>query len=106
MAKFYVKCDFSEVLKKLERMEAKMQSDFKEKALKEAGEFLKNRIKATVPVDTGKLQEAIDYRFKGDIIQVGVDHKTDPRTFIYSVCQEYGTHKMSKCVAPSYRNVC
>ena len=104
MAKFFIKTDFSEVYKKIEQMEKALQEQAIHDVLEEAGKYMKDRIVANAPHDTGALAKAIDYVVKGEYVQIGVENPTG-RVKYYSVYQEFGTHKMSKLVAPLYRNV-
>lgn len=58
-----------------------------EEALRELGEEMKTRMKAAVPVDTGKLRDSIDVEKKGKGITVG------PRGVDYAGYVEYGTSR-------------
>ena len=84
----------------------------KQEIMTDVGEYCKTEIRALVPVDTGTLRDAIDYKLiNADTVEVGVMHnlknpnKRPQSTIVYGTYVEFGTHKMSKLVAPLYRNV-
>lgn len=58
-----------------------------EEALRELGQEMKTRMKAAVPVDTGKLRDSIDVEMKGGGITVG------PRGVDYAGYVEFGTSR-------------
>lgn len=100
MARLYFKTDFSDVYKKLDRMSDAMQK--KQEIMTEVGEYCKTEIRALVPIDTGTLQSAIDYKLiNSDTIEVGVMHnKMNPKkqrrsTLVYASYVEFGTHRAS-----------
>lgn len=95
MGRVYCKCDFSKVLKKLDDIEKKMSDDAIQDALEEAGKYMRELIKSNAPRLSGALIDSIDYKLKGNVVTVGVDHRTNPRIFIYSVVNEFGSAKMS-----------
>lgn len=94
MGRMYIKTDFSEVYKKLERMEKAMQEKIIQETLTLAGEKMSSIVKSKAPVDTGALSSSIDFVVKGDYVEIGVMHPTG-RVHLYSVYQEFGTHRMS-----------
>lgn len=59
------------------------------KSLKEIGTFIKREAVSRVPVDTGALQESIDYQIlrKKNEVEIGTDSP-------YAVAVEMGTSKM------------
>ena len=111
MPRISIKTDFKEVYEKLNKIENAMQK--KKDILEEIGKTCSTEIRALAPKDTGALIEAIDYKvLSDDVVEFGLMHDTsNPEgnhrsTLVYGVYQEFGTHKMSRITAPSYRNVC
>ncbi|MDE3838658.1 hypothetical protein C0966_04545 [Bacillus methanolicus] len=82
-----------QLLRQIERLGQKVDTQIEEKALKEGAEFLKDKIKENVPVRTGNLKENIVVSdVKNGSIDIGVDQQGDA---FYGHFLEFGTSKMS-----------
>ncbi len=89
--------DTSKVLEALEKLEKKAKGDMSKNALNKGADIMKSTIKGNVPIDTGKLQEAIDKsNAKGGInpkIKVGLIG-ADGEVTRYGNAQNFGTESM------------
>lgn len=95
----------TQLLQRIEQMGRTLETQVKEKALKESAELMKDKVVPLVPVRTGKLRQNI---IVSDIdvnetIHIGPDQQGP---VFYSHFLEFGTKKMSPkpFLGPAYEN--
>lgn len=94
----------NQLLREIERIGRTVTNQIEEKALQEAGEFLRDKIKPEVPVRTGNLKENI---IVSDVVNgevnVGPDQQGDA---FYGHFLEFGTSKASPkpFIGPVFEN--